>query len=105
MANNWNIPDWLEKKIRHRDKTCIYCGVKFKNNNYDRASWEHIENDASKISELNIALCCRACNSSKGTKDIEDWLNAEYCKKKNITKKTVAGIVRKHINAKSRGQI
>mgnify|MGYP001151424370 CR=1 FL=1 len=29
MANNWNIPDWLETEIRERDKKCVYCGVEF----------------------------------------------------------------------------
>lgn len=32
------------------------------------ATWEHIINDASIVTRENIALCCVACNSSKGTK-------------------------------------
>lgn len=97
MANSWSIPNWLEIKVRNRDESCVYCNVAFKNNDYDRSSWEHIDNDARNISELNIALCCKACNSSKGTKKIGEWLNSAYCKKKNINKKTVADIVKKHI--------
>lgn len=48
MANNWNIPDWLEKEIRLRDKTCVYCGVVFTSAKISKktaASWEHIIND------------------------------------------------------------
>ena len=29
MANNWNIPDWLEKEVRERDKICMDCGNEF----------------------------------------------------------------------------
>lgn len=29
MANNWNIPSFLEQEIRQRDKVCVYCGVEF----------------------------------------------------------------------------
>jgi len=25
--NPWGIPDWLEKEVKERDKTCIYCGT------------------------------------------------------------------------------
>jgi hypothetical protein len=27
QMNNWGIPDWLEKEVRERDKTCVYCGI------------------------------------------------------------------------------
>ncbi len=29
MANNWNIPAWLEKEVRERDTVCVYCGDEF----------------------------------------------------------------------------
>jgi len=25
--NIWDIPDWLEKEVRARDKKCVYCGI------------------------------------------------------------------------------
>ena len=25
--NNWGIPDWLEREVKERDKTCVYCGI------------------------------------------------------------------------------
>lgn len=32
MANNWNIPAVLEKKVRERGKVCVYCGNAFLSN-------------------------------------------------------------------------
>jgi hypothetical protein len=90
MTNNWNIPDWLEKRVRERDKSCVYCHVKFRPNFKDRATWEHIDNDEKNISEGNIFLCCTSCNSSKGTKNLTDWLNSKYCKMKNITNDAIS---------------
>lgn len=68
MANNWNIPAWLEKEVRERDKVCVYCAVEFtpaKVSKKTAASWEHIINDAKIITRENIALCCCGCNASK----------------------------------------
>ena len=93
MANNWNIPDWLEEEVRHRDKLCVYCGVEFTPASVSRrsaASWEHIINDASLISRENIALCCCECNSSKGQKELSGWLESYYCKREGITAGSVA---------------
>jgi len=25
--NRWGIPAWLEKEVKERDKSCIYCGI------------------------------------------------------------------------------
>ncbi len=100
MANNWNIPDLLEKEVRERDKTCVYCGVKFtpvKISKKSAASWEHIINDAQIINRDNIALCCCGCNSSKGQKCLSEWLQSKYCKERGITSETVAPIVKRAI--------
>jgi hypothetical protein len=98
--NRWNIPEWLETEVRNRDTTCVYCGVKL----IDRipqgqpraaaATWEHIINDAKIVSRENIALCCAACNSSKGTKSLPEWLQSSYCKRKGINKQTVGQVVK-----------
>ena len=102
MTNNYNIPNWLEEKVRDRDKNCVYCDVKLKNHPRakgtpgDKATFEHIDNDGPP-SEENIAMCCSSCNSSKGVKKLLDWLDSPYCKKKNISKETVANIIRKYI--------
>ena len=99
--NSWGIPKWLEEEIKVRDKACIYCGVKFlkltsiKGSRKAIATWEHIINDASIITRGNIARCCAACNSSKGTKSLSEWIQSDYCKKNGINKYTIADIARK----------
>jgi hypothetical protein len=51
--NNWGIPGWLEKEVRERDKTCVYCDIKMiegmpaRETRKAAATWEHIINDAS----------------------------------------------------------
>ena len=98
MANNWNIPDWLERKVRERDIRCVYCNVLMKKgDSRNRATFEHIENNAKNIAESNIALCCSACNSSKGARKLVDWLKTPYCKRKNINEKTAAPIVKRFL--------
>lgn len=67
------------------------------------ATWEHIINDARIVNRENIARCCAACNSSKGAKALVDWLQSPYCKAHGITEDTVAGIVKKALEA-ARGQ-
>jgi len=99
--NRWGIPKWLEEEAKARDKTCVYCGVQLLeaiplgSSRRAMATWEHIINDASIVTRENIARCCVACNSSKGTKVLSDWLNSSYCKKNGINEHTVAVVVRK----------
>lgn len=97
MANSWNIPAWLEKEVRDRDKVRVYCGQPFlatKVSARSSASWEHIINDASIITRENIVHCCRGCNASKGQKSVSEWLQSKYCKEKGITEDSVAPIIR-----------
>lgn len=102
MANIWGIPDWLENKVRARDKRCVYCHVEMKEYPHtkgtpgDKATFEHIDNDGQPVEE-NIAMCCSSCNSSKLAKKLMDWLDSPYCKGKNITRENVAGIVKRYI--------
>lgn len=96
--NKWNIPSWLEKEVRNRDKHCIYCGVLFVQSNASRKSmptWEHIINDATIVNTDNIALCCCSCNASKGAKSLSLWLYSNYCIRKNITTETVADVAKR----------
>jgi len=93
--NSWKIPEWLEIEVRDRDTYCIYCGIKFnKDTKKDSATWEHIVNDAKIITRENIALCCCACNASKGAKELSIWLSSKYCLDKNIIIENVAPIVK-----------
>ncbi|GKW50663.1 HNH endonuclease [Halomonas sp. NCCP-2165] len=100
MANNWNIPSWLEAEVRERDKVCVYCNQEFlppKESAKQSASWEHIINDAKIITRENIALCCRGCNASKGQKELSVWLQSKYCKERGISPETVAPIIKQAI--------
>jgi len=98
--NKWGIPEWLEQKVRKRDKCCVYCHIKMKEYPHtkgtpkDKATWEHIDNNGPN-SESNVVLCCQSCNSSKGTKKISPWLKSSYCKKKKITKRTISRAVKR----------
>ena len=98
--NIWGIPDWLERVVRERDKTCVYCGIQMIEKmppggpRKDVATWEHIINDARIVTRENIARCCAACNSSKGVKNLSDWFQSSYCKKRGINKDTVSEVVK-----------
>ena len=95
--NRWNIPNLIEKAVLQRDKSCVYCGIPFSDepqNFREGRSWEHIVNDAKLVAPGNIVLCCRGCNSSKGSRLLEVWLESPYCKRKNISRDTVAEVVR-----------
>jgi hypothetical protein len=101
MANNWNIPAWLEKEVRERDKACVYCGVEFtpaKVSKKTAASWEHIVNDAQIVTRENIVLCCCGCNASKGQKQLSVWLESKYCKERGINSESVAPIIKEAID-------
>lgn len=101
--NRWGIPPHVEEEVLRRDKKCVYCGVAF--TQYVRASrrrikiatWEHIDNDVDNKTVANIALCCGACNSSTGTKELAAWLASQYCKENAITAKTVASVVKNRL--------
>jgi hypothetical protein len=98
--NNWGIPNWLEKEVQERDQTCVYCGIRMieqmppRGTRRNVATWEHIINDASIVTRENIARCSVACNSSKGSKQLSDWIESSYCKKRGINKDKVAEVVK-----------
>ena len=98
--NRWGIPSWLEEEIKARDKTCVYCGVQMIEKalpggaRKNVATWEHIINDATIVTRENIARCCNACNSSKGTKSLAEWMESSYCKSHDIREDMVAEVVR-----------
>ena len=98
--NNWRIPDWLEKEVIERDKTCVYCGIQMLEKmpahgpRKTVATWEHIINDQTIVTRDNIARCCVACNASKGAKKLSEWLQSSYCKKLGISADTVAEVIK-----------
>jgi hypothetical protein len=105
--NHWGIPDSLEREVKERDKTCVYCGTQMIEQMPPRgprktaATWEHIINDASIVTRENIARCCVACNSSKGTKKLSEWIQSSYCKKRGISKDAVAEVVKEALRGVS----
>ena len=109
--NRWGIPAWLENEVKDRDKACIYCSIHMIKQMPPSgprnvvATWEHIINDASIVTRENIARCCFACNSSKGTKKLSDWMNSNYCKKRGINKETVAEIVKQALRIEGEGDV
>jgi hypothetical protein len=98
--NHWGIRDWLEREVKERDKNCVYCGTQMLEQMPPRGprkaaeTWEHIINDSSIGTRENIARCCGACTSSKGTKKLSEWLQSSYCKRRGISKDTVAKVVK-----------
>lgn len=99
--------------IKQRDKICVYCRKQFditrsQNNRKDWDTIEHLNHrqdwdsvgsyhKKNKPVEEIIAICCAACNSSRGSKPLSDWFNAEYCMQKDINYGTVARVVKKYI--------
>lgn len=69
-----------EEKFDRLGGKCIYCGK-------DAETWDHLKalivdtKPSGYYSELNNSVpCCGKCNSSKGNRDIKEWLdgNTEY---------------------------
>jgi hypothetical protein len=106
--NSWDIPEWLEEEVRARDTTCVYCRIQMMEQTPRRgprraaATWEHIINDATIVTRENIARCCAACNSSKGTKSLAEWIESSYCRTRGITTDTVADVVKQALRASAR---
>jgi hypothetical protein len=106
--NSWGIPEWLEEEVRARDTICVYCGIRMMEDIPRRgarkaaATWEHIINDATIVTRENIARCCAACNSSKGTKSLAEWIESSYCRTRGITKDTVAEVVKQGLRISAR---
>ena len=98
--NDWGIPKEVEEIVLVRDRTCAYCNIEMlerkpKSGSLKTvATWEHVINDLSDVSVANIVRCCWSCNSSKGDRDIRDWLNGRYCADKSITAATVSPTVK-----------
>jgi len=101
MSNNYGIPEEVEKEIRARDKICVFCHVSLtqptRAKDGSEASIEHFNNDGPLRKKYNLAICCRRCNSSKGTKKLLAWFRMPYCVDRNINKETVATPVREYV--------
>jgi hypothetical protein len=100
MANTYGISDRDEGRIRARDMCCVYCGVRLRKSSWeDYPTIEHFNNDGPYDRYFNIAMCCRACNRSKGMKTLLEWLKSSYCERKGISEATVARVVRRYLRS------
>jgi len=101
MSNTYGISKQDEREIRARDKTCVYCGILMKQHPHARGASaptiEHFNNNGPFNEKHNVAICCRRCNSSKGTKSLSAWFKTAYCDANNINAKTVAKPVKEFL--------
>ena len=98
MSNAYGISDRDEKEIRARDKTCVYCGILMKRHRHaSGATIEHFNNDGPLRKAFNLAICCRRCNSSKGTMELLVWFKTPYCRERKINERTVSKPVKEYM--------
>lgn len=64
------VPDDASLVAELFDNACAYCGG-------PHESWDHVVPVAAGGDSTpgNIVPCCIACNSSKGSRDVWDWLS------------------------------
>jgi hypothetical protein len=100
-ATKYHIPDPVARHVAGRDKSCVYCKLRFRIGARSRnnlASWEHMDNDSVKHPKVwNIALCCGRCNTSRGLKRLGAWFDSAYCRKNNISRQTVAPVIQRYL--------
>jgi len=106
MSNTYGISDEDEREVRARDKSCVYCGILMKQSPHARgasgATIEHFNNRGPLQEKYSVAICCRRCNSSKGTKRLSAWFKTPYCCEKKITAETVSKPVKEYIRLEKR---
>jgi hypothetical protein len=65
------------------------------------ATIEHFNNDGPFTKKYNLAICCRRCNSSKGTKSLREWFEQSYCQEKKINKESVSEQVKEYMRTQN----
>jgi 5-methylcytosine-specific restriction endonuclease McrA len=104
MSNAYGISKQEEQEIRARDKTCVYCSILMKQSPHamgaSGATIEHFNNDGPLKKKYNVAICCRRCNSSKGTMKLSTWFRTPYCREKKINGETVSKPVKEYMQLK-----
>jgi len=68
----------------------------------DSATIEHLSPDPpyywlQGMKADNIVICCGACNSSRGAKQLSDWFQTSYCAEKGICAESVAEPVKHYL--------
>ena len=75
----YNVPNKkLIELVDERDKVCVYCGRKFSKDNKSRfyRSYDHLD-PFKPHSKTNTVRCCISCNSSKGEKNVFEWVKSK----------------------------
>jgi len=67
--------DDLRRIFAKAEQLCVYCGEQS-----SRLTIDHCKPIAmgGKHVADNLIPCCKSCNSSKGTKDLSDWLDSNH---------------------------
>ena len=61
------------------------------------ATIEHFDNERHLKKKYNIAICCRRCNSSKGTMSLLAWFKTPYCRERKINGERVSKPVKEYM--------
>lgn len=105
-ATRYDIPDSVVRRVARRDKSCVYCRLRFRIGARSRnnlATWEHLDGYSEEHPKVwNIALCCGRCNTSRGPKVLAKWLDSAYCRMNKISRQTVAPVIRTYLGRRSR---
>jgi 5-methylcytosine-specific restriction endonuclease McrA len=74
----------LKMQISSTERKCEYCG------NPENLSWDHIipQSKCGPDTADNLILCCKSCNSSKGSSGLYEWFSLEN---KDTLPRVVAG--------------
>lgn len=102
MANKYGLPEDALKRVRARDKRCVYCGADMvqPRQGTSTCNWatiEHLNHLPPWDNPATIAICCGSCNSSRGAKPVLKWFASDYCRDKGIGPTTVARPVLEYI--------
>lgn len=81
MSNTTQGMHWIrdEKRlaIYSRDGfACAYCGLSIENEDGAKLTLDHItpRSKGGTNGTKNLVTCCHACNSSRGNKNMSEWL-------------------------------
>ncbi len=75
----YNIPTKdLITLVNNRDIRCIYCDCEFSTDYKSKryGTYDHLDAFMAH-SKSNTVKCCGSCNSSKGAKDVLEWLESK----------------------------
>ena len=108
MANQFGIPQEVERRVRQRFMICAYCrrpmqehagikGCPSDKSTIEHLNWEGPFFWADGLQEADLVICCGSCNSSRGQKTHVEWFASGYCKLKGITADTVADEVKQYL--------